>query len=131
MPVEDVPPDSQFLLDCDVEELRNSDTSHQEHWIAAIKAARKAGLRLRRLNLRLHENAKQFRRQQRKRLLRGHSCQHLPRPCPVTVSTQQPVSYAIFGDLVEPLARCRPSEASIEVELASNRRRKRRRRNGT
>jgi hypothetical protein len=35
----------------------------------------------------------------------------------------------LFGDLLEPVPRIRPSEASIELELASNRRRKRRRRN--
>ena len=56
-PVEDVLPESQFLLDCDVEELRKADTSHQEHWLAAINAAWKAGLRLHRLNLRHHQQA--------------------------------------------------------------------------
>ena len=126
-PVDAVPSESQFLFEFDIDELRSSDASHHEHWIAAIKAARRAGLRLRRLNLRHNQTAQRLRRQQRLRPLRGRSRQHLPRPRPVC--TQQPVSFAIFGDMVEPPARRRPSEASIEVELASNRRRKRRRRN--
>jgi hypothetical protein len=45
------------------------------------------------------------------------------------VCSKQPVLHSIFSDLLEPVARIRPSKASIEVELASNRRRKWRRRN--
>jgi hypothetical protein len=126
-PTEAIPPESQFLLDCDIEELRRADSSHQEHWLAAIKAARRAGLRLRRLNLRHHQQAQRIKRQHRLLPRRGLSSSQLPRPRPV--SSQQPVSYMIFGDMIEPPARRRPSEAAIEVELASNRRRKRRRRN--
>ena len=37
-----------------------------------------------------------------------------PRAC-----SKQPVLHSIFSDLLEPVARIRPSKASIEVELAS------------
>ena len=103
-PAEAIPPESQFLLDCDIDELRRADSSHQEHWLAAIKAARHAGLRLRRLTLRHHKQAQRMiRRKHRKWPLCGRSLSQLPHPRPV--SSQQPVSYMIFGNMVEPPAR--------------------------
>jgi hypothetical protein len=120
-PIEDIPPESRFLLDCDLDELKASDNDYQEHWIDAILAARRAGLRLRRLNIRLH--------QQSRRRRHRSSTQHTPRPPIERVMTQQPVSYTVFADLLDIPPRTRPSEASIEIELASNKRRKRRRRN--
>ena len=119
-PIDDIPPESKFLLDCDLDELRTADNDSQEQWIEAILAARKAGLRLRRLNVRLHRQPRRGRRRVR------------PRPPPITferVTTQQPVSHSVFADLLEPSPRIRPSEASLEAQLASNKRRKRRRKN--
>ena len=119
-PIDDIPPESKFLLDCDLDELRTADNDSQEQWIEAILAARKAGLRLRRLNVRLHRQSRRGRRRVR------------PRPPPITferVTTQQPVSHSVFADLLEPSPRTRPSEASLEAQLASNKRRKRRRKN--
>lgn len=120
-PIDDIPPESKFLLDCDLDDLKAADNDHQEQWIDAILAARKAGLRLRRLNIRLH-------RQSRHRRQRLHS-QPLPPSSFERVTTQQPVSYTVFADLLEVPPRTRPSEAFFEAQLASNKRRKRRRKN--
>jgi hypothetical protein len=120
-PINDIPSESKFLLDCTLDELKAADNDYQEHWIKAILAARQAGLRLRRLNVRLHQ---QFCR--RRRRLRPYQP---PPPSFEQIHTQQPVSYAVFADLLEIPLRTRPNEASIEAQFASNRRRKRRRRN--
>ncbi len=119
-PIDDIPPESRFLLDCELDELKAADNDHQEHWINAILAARKAGLRLRRLNIRLHLQSR------RRRRLRSHPP---PPPSFERVTTQQPVSHTVFADLLEIPPRTRPSEASIEIQFASNKRRKRRRKN--
>jgi hypothetical protein len=44
LPATDVPKESQFLLDCDIEELRGANTPYQEHWIAAMQSVCSAGL---------------------------------------------------------------------------------------
>jgi hypothetical protein len=140
LPATEVPKESQFLLDCDIDELRSADTSYQEHWIAAMKSARTAGLRLRRLSLRQTPQNNSPRQRLHQRLRRSRRTNHPSPQARSHISTrrlqarplsQQPVLHSIFGDLLEPVPRIRPSEASIEVELASNRRRKRRRRNPT
>ncbi len=118
-PIDDIPSESKFLLDCDLDELKAADNDYQEQWVEAILAARKAGLRLRRLNVRLHQQSRRRRRRSR--------TTHLP--IFERITSQQPVSYAVFADLLEPPPRTRPSEASIETQLASNKRRKRRRKN--
>ena len=99
-PIDDIPPESKFLLDCELETLKAADNDYQEHWIDAILTARKAGLRLRRINVTLHQQSRRMR--------------HRPRslPLPPTpfkqVTTQQLVSYAVFADLLEnPLGRAR------------------------
>ena len=61
-PIEDIPDESRFLLDCELSELKSADNDYQEHWIEAILAARRAGLRLRRLNVRLHQQSRRRRR---------------------------------------------------------------------
>jgi hypothetical protein len=69
-PIDDISLESKFLQDND----------YQEQWIDAILAARKAGLRLRRLNLRLHQQSRCRR--------------HHPRsPSFERVTTQQPVQF--------------------------------------
>ena len=118
-PIDDIPSESKSLLDCDLDELKAADNDYQEQWVDAILAARKAGLRLRRLNVRLHQQSRRRRRRSR--------TTHLP--IFERITSQQPVSYAVFADLLEPPPRTRPSEASIETQLASNKRRKRRRKN--
>ena len=138
LPAADVPKESQFLLHCDIDELRGADTSYQEHWIAAMQSACSAGLRLHRLNLCQTKQSNSPRQRLRQRLrhsrltnsasLQAHTRISPRRPL-VRPLSQQPVLHSIFGDLLEPVPQIRPSEASIEVELASNRRRKRRRRN--
>jgi hypothetical protein len=120
-PIEDIPPESKFLLDCDLDELKASDNDYQEHWIDAILAARRAGLRLRRLNVRLHQQSRHRRHRS--------PTQRTPRPSIERVTTQQPVSYTVFINLLDIPHGTRPSEVSIEIQLASNNRRKRRRRN--
>jgi len=118
-PLEDIPKDSRFLLDCDLNELKSADNDYQEHWIESILAARKAGLRLRRLDARLHQQSRR-----RRRRPRPHT---LTTPTFTRITSQQPVSHTVFGDLLEPPPRRRPSEAAIETLLTSNKRRKRRR----
>lgn len=54
-PINDISPESKFLLDCELDELNATDNDYQEHWIDAILAARRAGLCLWHLNARLHE----------------------------------------------------------------------------
>ena len=41
----DIPPDCAFLLEFDMDKLRNSDLSGQQYWVYAMKAARIAGRR--------------------------------------------------------------------------------------
>lgn len=41
----DIPECSRFLLDFSIDDLAESDVSHQEHWIHAVKAAGQAGCR--------------------------------------------------------------------------------------
>jgi hypothetical protein len=99
-PIDDIPPESKFLLDCDLDELRAADNDHQEQWIDAILAARKAGLHLRRLNVRLHRQSRCGRHRLRS-----------PPPPPTSfeqVTTQQSVSYAAFANLLETPPRTRP-----------------------
>jgi len=135
LPPSDIPKESQFLLDCDIEELRSADPAYQEHWIAALQAARTAGLRLRRLQLRQErqQNSPRDRLRRRQRSSQGPnpSSPHTQRrrgPLARPLAQQQPVLLSVFGDLVAPVTRIRPSVASMETELASNKRRKRRRR---
>ena len=43
--VEDLPPESQFLLEVDFAALSRAPSDQQEYWVLAVKAARKAGRR--------------------------------------------------------------------------------------
>jgi predicted metal-dependent HD superfamily phosphohydrolase len=43
-PIDDIPPESKFLLDCKLKKLKAADNDYQEHWIEAILAAKRAGL---------------------------------------------------------------------------------------
>jgi hypothetical protein len=45
MDPEDVPPESAFLLEFDIDSLTSADINKQEQWIMAMQAARKAGVR--------------------------------------------------------------------------------------
>ncbi len=44
MDPKDIPEESQFLLEFDMEGLQEGHIERQEYWLAAIKAARLAGL---------------------------------------------------------------------------------------
>ena len=44
---EDVPPESRFLLEVEITQLDSKSLVHQEYWIAAMRAALKAGRRSR------------------------------------------------------------------------------------
>jgi hypothetical protein len=44
-PIDDIPTESKFLLDCNLDELKAANNDYQEHWIEAILVARRAGLR--------------------------------------------------------------------------------------
>jgi hypothetical protein len=41
----DIPEESKFLLDFDIDDLAECDIANQEHWIIAMRAARTAGVR--------------------------------------------------------------------------------------
>lgn len=41
---DDVPKESQFLLDFDIDDLAEGDIFRQEQWIIAMRAARRAGM---------------------------------------------------------------------------------------
>jgi hypothetical protein len=42
----EVPEESKFLLDFDIDDLAEGDVANQEHWILAMRAARIAGMRI-------------------------------------------------------------------------------------
>ena len=45
-PSHEIPEDRRFLLEFDLDKLRNSDNNGQQYWLRAIKAARHAGRRV-------------------------------------------------------------------------------------
>jgi hypothetical protein len=111
----EVPAESQFLLNFDIDDLAEGDITNQEHWILAMRAARIAGMRAR---------GRQARRAKQPRRLRRR---HAP---PTRVFQRQQLSSVlreeVFSD-IEPAVNKRPSEAVMSLLEPSNKRRQRRR----
>ena len=111
-----IPEESRFLLDFDVDDLAEGDIANQEHWIIAVKAARIAGMRKQRRSLRW----KALPKKKRKR-----------RDPPTRVFATEPLAVTLQRDLLPELPtpsnkRC-PSEGSLSLLEPSNKRRRRRR----
>ena len=58
----DVPPESQFLLEFDIDDLAEGDVNRQEQWIRAMQAARVAGMRRRGRRQRWQQTPRRLRR---------------------------------------------------------------------
>jgi hypothetical protein len=110
---DDVPKESQFLLDFDIDDLAEGDIFRQEQWIIAMRAARRAGMRARGRSRRWSTRPRRLRRR------------HDPplrafRPPDVASDLQ----VEVFGDLL-PSTSKRPSEAQLSLLEPSNKRRRR------
>lgn len=109
----DVPKESQFLLDFDIDDLAEGDIFRQEQWILAMRAARRAGMRARGRSRRWSTRPRRLRRR------------HDPplrafRP----VDTASDIMHDVFGDLL-PNTSKRPSESHLSLLEPSNKRRRR------
>ena len=112
---QDVPPESAFLLDFDPADLAESDISKQEQWILAMQAARKAGMMIRGRRRRWQQT--------RRRLCRRHDPPQRPFR---THSLRSTIQHEVFEEFIASPSAKRPSEASLSLQEASNKRRKRR-----
>lgn len=112
---DDVPEESRFLLDFDIDDLAEGDITAQEHWILAMKAARKAGMRAQGRRVRWASLPKRRRRR------------HDPPTRPFySPSLEATIANEVFGDLTSSSTKRRPSEASLSLDEPSNKRRRRR-----
>jgi hypothetical protein len=110
---DDVPRESQFLLDFDIDDLAEGDVFRQEQWIIAMRAARRAGMRARGRSRRWSTRPRRLRRR------------HDPplrafRPPDVAADIRNDA----FGDLL-PTNSKRPSESQISLLKPSNKHRRR------
>lgn len=112
----EVPEESKFLLDFDIDDLAESDITNQEHWIIAMRAARIAGMRVRGRSVRWASLPKRRRK-------------HRAPPSRVftSLTVREEVLQTAFSDLLPQDTRRRPSEAVMSLLEPSNKRRKRRR----
>lgn len=113
----DVPEESQFLLDFDIDDLAEGDINRQEQWILAMQAARIAGMKTRGRSIRWAKTRRRLRRRR-----------HDP---PQRVFRMKTPEEAALHDIFPPpsplLAHPRPHDSSHELLEPSNKRRKRRR----
>ena len=114
-----VPKESRVLLDFDINDLAEGDISAQEHWILAMQAARKAGMRAQGHRVRWASLPKRHRR-----------CHDPPTRPFHSLSLEAIIAKEVFGDLTASSAKRRPSEASLSLEEPSNKRRRRRKKDG-
>jgi hypothetical protein len=114
---DDVPPESTFLLEFDIDSLGAADITKQEQWIMAMQAARKAGVRRQGRCLRWKK-------------IPWRKCRILRRP-PTQVfcshNTFEHLQQELFSDILPSMSHRRPSEAVLTLLEPSNKRRKRRR----
>ena len=108
----DVPADSRFLLDFNIDDLAEGDIGMQEEWIYAITSARKAGMRAQRRSISWSQRPRRLRQPRRP-----------AQPFrPVRDTTYEDV----FGDMTPRVTRPRPSDAVLSLLEPSNKRRRRR-----
>ena len=112
---DEVPEESRFLLDFNPDDLAEGDISNQEHWILAMQAARVAGMRIRGRKIRWAKSSR--------RLRRRHDP---PTRAFASKSAVEEIQQDLFGDLADPYAKKRPSDASISLLEPSNKRKRRR-----
>jgi hypothetical protein len=110
----EVPEESRFLLDFDIDDLAEGDVANQEHWILAMRAARVAGMRVRGRRVRWAKLPKRRRRKH------DPPTRVFPNP-----TLQDTLRDEVFGDLEVPI-RKRPSEAVLSALEPSNKRKRRR-----
>lgn len=110
----EVPEESRFLLDFDIDDLAEGDVANQEHWILAMRAARVAGMRVQGRRVRWAKLPKRRRRR--------HDPPTRVFPNPTLSDTFRD---EVFGDLEVPV-RKRTSEAVLSLLEPSNKRRRRR-----
>jgi hypothetical protein len=110
----DVPKESQFLLDFDIDDLAEGDIFRQEQWILAMRAARRAGMRARGRSRRWSTRPRRLRRRHNPPL-------HAFRP----VDTASDIMHDVFEDLLPNSTNKRPSEPHLSLLEPSNKRRRR------
>jgi hypothetical protein len=114
MDPDDIPPESAFLLDFDIDSLGAADINKQEQWIMAMQAARKAGVRRQGRRLRWKKTKRRVLRRTPTQVFRSHN-------------TFELLQQELFSDILPSVSRHRPSEAVLTLLEPSNKRRKRRR----
>ena len=110
----EVPEESRFLLDFDIDDLAEGDVAKQEHWILAMRAARVAGMRVQGRRVRWAKLPKRRRRRH------DPPTRVFPNP-----TLQDTLRGEVFGELDVPV-RKRPSEAVLSLLEPSNKRKRRR-----
>ena len=113
MDASEIPEESKFLLDFNIDDLAEGDIANQEHWIIAMRAARTAGIRTKNRSVRWAKLPKRCRKHR------------LPPSCVfVTQTNREAVLHTAFADLL-PQDKKRPSEAVLSLLEPSNKHRKR------
>ena len=111
----ELPKESGFLLEMDLDRLCNSDIEQQKYWVYAMKAARKAGRRMASLGRRAQ-------RYRKRRSLRPRRVRLGVVDVETQIRTEQ--GHYIPGGEVQPdsSSRRRPSPAAAELQQGSNKR---------
>ena len=112
----EIPEESRFLLDFDLDDLAEGDILNQEHWMMAMRATRIAGMRSRGRTVRWASLPRRRRRR------------HDPSIRAFRVpNVRSTIEEEVYGDLSCTSNKRRPSDAVLNLLEGSNKRRKRRR----